>query len=46
MNPNMNSQEHPPGQPLDAYHSFGSNPTSWQDPSTRVRPQGNYQGAV
>ena len=42
----MNSQEFPPGESFDAYHSFGSNSSSWQDSSTRFRAQGHYQGTL
>ncbi|CAF2380400.1 unnamed protein product [Rotaria sp. Silwood2] len=44
MNPNMNSQEFPPNESLDSYHSFGTNPSSWQDSSTRFRGRSHYQG--
>jgi len=44
MNPNMNSQDFPPADSFDAYHSFGANPSSWQDSSPRFRAQGHYQG--
>ncbi len=39
MDPNLNAQES-----SDNYHSFGSNPTGWQDPAIRPRGQGHYQG--
>jgi len=44
MNPNMNSQDFPPADSFDAYHSFGANPSSWQDSAPRFRAQGHYQG--
>jgi hypothetical protein len=44
---NTNSQQLPPPESLDNYHSFGSNPPPWQDSTTpRFRGQGHYQGAV
>ncbi len=45
MDPNLNSQQFPPPESFDNYHSFGSNPPAWQDSAPRFRAQGHYQGA-
>lgn len=42
----MNSQGYPPGESLDNYNTFTSNPAGTQDSTVRFRGQGNYQGRI